>query len=99
MRHKFAWVLMCSPSDPGVPPGEVLNTICRPTGRWPFGSPREQMSADEVHWLGKKARLLLDAYDCEQPPHTLRTFEQVEQFGETMVRPELPQFRSMQELQ
>src|SRR5205085_585408 len=59
----------------------------------------ERMVADEVRWLGEKARELLDAYEREKPEHTLRTFEQVEQLWETVVRPALPQFRSMQELQ
>jgi hypothetical protein len=58
----------------------------------------ERMVADEVRWLGQKARELLDAYDREQPQHTLRTFEQVEQFWETVVRPKLKEFRSMQDL-
>lgn len=58
----------------------------------------ERMVADEVRWLGEKARELLADYEREQPPHTLRTFEQVEQLWETVVRPELPRFRSMQEL-
>jgi hypothetical protein len=59
----------------------------------------ERMVADEVQWLGEKAHELLAAYEAEQPRHTLRTFEQVEQLWETLIRPELKQFRSMQELQ
>jgi creatinine amidohydrolase len=59
----------------------------------------ERMVADEVRWLGEKARELLAEYDRERPEHRLRTFEQVEQLWETVVRPALPQFRSMQELQ
>jgi creatinine amidohydrolase len=58
----------------------------------------ERMVADEVRWLGEKAQELLNAYEREQPDHPLRTFEQVEQLWETVVRPALPYFRSMQEL-
>jgi hypothetical protein len=58
----------------------------------------ERMVADEVRWLGDKARELLAAYDAAKPAHTLRTFEQVEQLWETVVRPELKKFRSMQPL-
>jgi creatinine amidohydrolase len=59
----------------------------------------ERMVADEVQWLGEKAKELLAAYEAEQPRHTLRTFEQVEQLWDTLIRPELKRFRSMQELQ
>jgi creatinine amidohydrolase/Fe(II)-dependent formamide hydrolase-like protein len=59
----------------------------------------ERMVADEVRWLGDKARELLAAYDTEKPQQQLRTFEQVEQLWETLVRPQLKEFRSMQELQ
>jgi creatinine amidohydrolase len=59
----------------------------------------ERMVADEVRWLDEKARELLAAYDREKPQQKLRTFEQVEQLWETLIRPELPNFRSMQELQ
>ena len=59
----------------------------------------ERMVADEIRWLGAKAQELLAAYDREKPEHTLRTYEQVEQLWETAIRPELPQFRSMQQTQ
>jgi creatinine amidohydrolase len=59
----------------------------------------ERMVADEAQWLGEKARELLAACEAEQPRHTLRTFEQVEQLWETLIRPELQNFRSMQPLQ
>jgi creatinine amidohydrolase len=58
----------------------------------------ERMVADEVQWLGEKARELLAAYGREKPQHRLRTFEQVEQLWDTLIRPELKRFRSMQEL-
>jgi len=38
----------------------------------------ERMVADEVRWLGAKARQLLAAYDQEGPQHRLRTFSDVE---------------------
>ena len=59
----------------------------------------ERMVADEVRGLGDKARELLAAYDQDKPQHTLRTFEQVEELWETVIRPELPHFRSMQQAQ
>jgi creatinine amidohydrolase len=59
----------------------------------------ERMVADEVRWLGEKGRELLAAYESAKPGRRLRTFVQVEQLWETVVRPALPQFRSMQELQ
>src|SRR5207248_9852214 len=58
----------------------------------------ERMVTDEVRWLGEKARELLEAYDRERPTQRLRTFAQVEELWEQVVRPELPSFRSMQEL-
>jgi len=57
----------------------------------------ERMVADEVRWLGAKAKELLDEYDRMQPKHTLRTFEDVEVFWETAVRPKLKEFHIMQE--
>jgi len=57
----------------------------------------ERMVADEVCWLGQKARELLDAYDREKPRHTLRTFEDVERVWETVVRPVVKDFQSMQD--
>jgi creatinine amidohydrolase len=58
----------------------------------------ERMVADEVRWLGAKAKDLLAAYDREKPSHSFRTFEQVETFWEQVVRPVLKDFKSMQEL-
>jgi creatinine amidohydrolase len=57
----------------------------------------ERMVADEVRWLGAKARELLDAYDRERPAHTLRAYDDVERLWETAIRPALRQFRSMQD--
>jgi creatinine amidohydrolase len=58
----------------------------------------ERMVADEVRWLGGKARELLTAYDQLQPEHRLRTFQDVEELWETVVRPRIREFRSMQQL-
>lgn len=57
----------------------------------------ERMVEDEVRWLGGKVRELLGEYEREQPRHTLRTFEDVETLWETVVRPRLGEFRTMQQ--
>ena len=56
----------------------------------------ERMVADEVAWLGAKGRELLAAYDAARPQQRLRTFEEVEVLWETVVRPHLRDFRTMQ---
>jgi creatinine amidohydrolase len=58
----------------------------------------ERMVADEVRWLGDKSRELLEGFDRERPTQRLRTFAQVEELWDQVVRPELPHFASMQEL-
>lgn len=57
----------------------------------------ERMVADEVRWLGEKARELREEYGRLKPRHTLLTFDDVEKLWETTVRPELKSFKSMQE--
>ena len=57
----------------------------------------ERMVADEVRFLGEKARELLAAYEAAAPTVRLRTFEDVERLCETVVKPELPNFRTMQQ--
>jgi creatinine amidohydrolase len=57
----------------------------------------ERMAADEVAWLVVKANELLAAYDAARPTQQLRTFAQVEQLWDDVIRPVLPSFRSMQE--
>lgn len=57
----------------------------------------ERMVADEVGWLGAKAAELLAAYDRDQPEHRLRTFADVERLWDDVVRPRLPEFRTMQQ--
>jgi hypothetical protein len=56
----------------------------------------ERMVADEVRFLGEKARELLVEYDRLKPEHTLRTFEDVERVWDEVVRPVFKQFRTMQ---
>jgi hypothetical protein len=58
----------------------------------------QRMVADEVRFLGAKAKELLAAYGRERPRHSFRTFEDVEAFWEQSVRPVLKEFKSMQEL-
>jgi len=57
----------------------------------------ERMVADEVRWLVAKAQALLADYAREKPQHKLRTFEDVEVLWETVVRPALKEFRTMQD--
>lgn len=56
----------------------------------------ERMVADEVRYLGAKARELVQEYDRTSPTVRLRTFVQVEQLWEDVVRPKLGTFRTMQ---
>lgn len=56
----------------------------------------ERMVADEVRWLGDKAAELLAAFDAA-PETRLLTFAQVEELWETVVRPCLGEFRTMQQ--
>jgi hypothetical protein len=53
------------------------------------------MVADEVRWLGEKARALLAAYDAVQPEHRPLSFEDVERICDEVVRPKLPEFVTM----
>jgi creatinine amidohydrolase len=56
----------------------------------------ERMVDDEVRFLGNKARELLAAYDAVKPAQRLRTFEQLEEVWDRVVRPALPTFLTMQ---
>src|SRR6185437_9069003 len=58
----------------------------------------ERMVADEVRWLGEKARELLADYERERPEHRLRTWDDVESLWDDVVRPRLPEFRTMQDV-
>jgi len=55
----------------------------------------ERMVADEVGWLGDKARELLADYEHVQPTQRLVTFEEVERVWESIVAPALKGFRTM----
>jgi creatinine amidohydrolase len=57
----------------------------------------ERMAADEVRWLGEKARELLSDYERLKLPHTLRTFLNVERLWESVIQPALPKFLMMQD--
>jgi creatinine amidohydrolase/Fe(II)-dependent formamide hydrolase-like protein len=57
----------------------------------------ERMVADEVEWLGNKARELLAEYTRLQPAHNFTTFEIVERVWAEVVAPRLPAFATMQE--
>jgi creatinine amidohydrolase len=57
----------------------------------------ERMVADEVRWLGEKARELLAEYDRLKPEHRLKTFGDVEALWRELIRPEVPRFKSMEE--
>lgn len=56
----------------------------------------ERMLADEVAWLGTKARELLADYDRTSSARRLRTYEQVEQLWDDVVGPAFRDFKTMQ---
>ena len=56
----------------------------------------ERMVADEVEWLGKKARELREEYARLRPAHNFTTFEAVERVWQEVVVPRLPSFKTMQ---
>ncbi|HEY0008335.1 MAG TPA: creatininase family protein [Tepidisphaeraceae bacterium] len=57
----------------------------------------ERMVRDEVRFLGETARALLADYAQARPPHTLRTFADVERLWDEVVRPQLASFQTMQQ--
>lgn len=57
----------------------------------------ERMVADEVCYLARKASDLLEAYGREKPAHALRTYAQVEELWESVVRPHLKEFMTLQD--
>ena len=57
----------------------------------------ERMVEDEVAYLGAQASQLLAAYQPVEPASCLRTFDQVEQFWDGVVRPVFGDFRTMQD--
>ena len=101
VETSLLWALMPECVDvsrvpPEDEPGEHF--AMGPTVRLSDRRVGERMVADEVHFLSKKTKELLAAYDREQPQHQLKTFEQVEVLWDTVVRPALKDFRSMQDL-
>lgn len=79
------------PSEPGthLAMGKDVRESNRRTG--------ERMVEDEVKFLSNKARELLADYDRLQPRHAMTTFLEAERVWEEVVKPELPNFRTMQE--
>jgi len=57
----------------------------------------ERMVMDEVEWLGRKAKELLDEYDQLQPEHSFTTFADVEMTWREVIEPVLGSFATMQE--
>ncbi len=58
----------------------------------------ERMVADEVRWLGAKARELRAAFAGHQGEGQFATFAAIEDFWQRVIVPELPSFKSMQPL-
>src|SRR5207245_706132 len=59
------------------------------------GAVGARMVADEVRWLGDKGRELLADYDRLPPAQRLATFAEVEALWDEVVRPRLPDFKSL----
>jgi creatinine amidohydrolase len=58
----------------------------------------QRMVADEVRWLGNKARELLAEYDRLQPGQRgLTSFAETEALWRDAIEPKLPEFRTMQD--
>jgi len=57
----------------------------------------ERMVADEVEYLGQKAKELLAEYDRIKPEHTLRTFVDVEKLWAEVITPHLDDLLCVQE--
>lgn len=56
----------------------------------------ERMVAEQADWLGAKGRELLAQHAALRPDARLMTFDQVENVWDTVVRPKLPTFKTMQ---
>ena len=76
--------------DPG--PHFAMGKTVRETNR-KIG---ERMVQDEIRWLGEKAQELLSDYEKTQPTHSLTTFDGVEALWADVVRPAMPEFKTMQ---
>jgi len=99
VETSLLWALMPECTDVSRLPDKETGVAPWAMGRNAYETSRrigERMVEDEVAWLGRKARELLEDYEKFRPPHTLRTFEDVERLWEGVVRPHVPEFRSMQ---
>ncbi|MBI2192722.1 MAG: creatininase family protein [Planctomycetes bacterium] len=58
----------------------------------------ERMVADEIRWIGNKAKELFAEYERTKPQPRLLTYEQVESLWDTVVLPKFKDFHSMMNL-
>lgn len=79
---------------PDAPPPHFAMGITAPESNRLAG---ERMVADQIDWFENRVAELLADYEAIQPNHTLQTFEDVERIWESVVRPELPHFKTMQD--
>ncbi|HRU24683.1 MAG TPA: creatininase family protein [Candidatus Latescibacteria bacterium] len=99
VETSLLWALMPECTDVSRLPDKETGPAPWAMGRNAYEASRrigERMVEDEVTWLGRKAGELLEEYEKSRPSHTLRTFEDVERLWEGVVRPHVPEFRSMQ---
>jgi len=99
VETSLLWALMPECTDVSRLPDKETGPAPWAMGRNVYEASRrigERMVEDEVTWLGRKAGELLEEYEKSRPSHTLRTFEDVERLWEGVVRPHVPEFRSMQ---
>ena len=99
VETSLLWALMPECTDVSRLPDKETGAAPWAMGRNAYEASRrigERMVEDEVAWLGRKAGELLEEYEKSRPPHTLRTFEDVERLWEEVVRPHVHEFRSMQ---
>lgn len=99
VETSLLWALMPECTDVSRLPDKETGAAPWAMGRNAYEASRrigERMVEDEVTWLGRKAGELLEEYEKSRPSHTLRTFEDVERLWEGVVRPHVPDFRSMQ---
>ena len=101
VETSLLWALMPECVDVSRVPAEGVE----PEPRWAMGHDvrladrrtGQRMVADEVRHLGAKAADMLAEYDRLRPAHTMRTFLDVEQVWDDVVRPALKDFHTMQQ--
>ena len=101
VETSLLWALEPECVDVSRMPAEPSDVPYFAMGRNAYQAKRltgERMVADEVRWLAAKAEELLATYDAAQPTVQLRTYEQTEHLWDTVIRPALPSFRTMQDL-